>query len=78
MNIIKIQRIEDFGEDYYIRLLTVGKYSLVTFIFSWSNWSSGPYFQIAGGLNSIFYAMFWIGRLGLEVRILDQDYRIKN
>lgn len=80
VKIFKYDHLRDFGDDYHFRFITVGKYTLFNVILSWSDYGGWPYFQVSGGLGygSLLMALFSFGKAAIEVRLLDEDYRVKH
>ena len=82
MNLIKFSKREDFGVDYYVQILNLGKNfprplknrSLLQFSFGWMEFPSGPYLQIIMGSNGLFGLIFMLYKFSFDLDILSRTW----
>lgn len=74
MSIIKFNKRQDFGTDYYVQVLNIRRWSLLQVYVSWNDYASLPYLQITFGSNGFFTFMLWIAKFGLGVNILTRTW----
>ncbi len=80
--LIKFMHKKDYGNDYYVQVLNIKKYSLFQASVSWSDYGMFPYLQITMGSNGLFGFMLCLGKFGIDFDILSRtysfDYYLKN
>ncbi len=80
--LIKFIHKKDFGNDYYVQVLNIKKYSLFQASVSWSDYGMFPYLQITMGSNGLLGCMLCLGKFGIDFDILSRtysfDYYLKN
>ena len=74
MSIIKFNKRQDFGTDYYVQVLNIRKWSLLQVSVSWNDFASFPYVQIKSGSGSLLSIIFWAYKFGFDVDILSRTW----
>jgi hypothetical protein len=74
MNLIKFNKKEDFGTDYYIQILNIKRISLLQISVSWNDYPSWPYLQIKSGTGDVLDILFWAYKFGIDVTILGRTW----
>ena len=74
MSIIKFNKREDFGTDYYVQVLNIRKWSLLQVSVSWNDYASLPYLQITFGSNGFFSILSWVGKFGFDADLLSRTW----
>ena len=79
--LIKFMYREDYGNNYYVQVLNIKKYSLFQASVSWSDYGMA-YLQITMGSNGLFGFILCLGKFGIDFDILSRtysfDYYLKN
>lgn len=81
MDLIRFNHLEDFGHEFYIQVLNMGRHapkwmrrSLLQFSVSWNDYPSWPYIQIT--LNGASLSMlFWVYKFGFDIDILSYTWK---
>jgi hypothetical protein len=72
---------EDYGNDWYVQVLNIKKWSLFQASVSWSDFGM-LYLQVTMGSNGLFGFMLCLGKFGIDFDILSRtynfDYYLKN
>jgi hypothetical protein len=74
MSIIKFNKKEDFGTDYYVQVLNIRKWSLLQVSVSWNDYASLPYLQITFGSNGFFSILSWVYKFGFDVDLISRTW----
>jgi len=79
--LIKFMYREDYGNNYYVQVLNIKKWSLFQASVSWNDFGM-LYLQITMGSNGLFGFMLCLGKFGIDFDILSRtysfDYYLKN
>ena len=79
--LIKFIHKEDYGNNYYVQVLNIKKWSLFQASVSWSDCGM-LYLQVTMGSNGLFGFMLCLGKFGIDFDILSRtysfDYYLKN
>jgi hypothetical protein len=75
MSLIKFNRKEDFGTDYYVQVLNVKGWSLLQASFSINDFPGWPYIQIKSGSGSGLSILLWVHKLGFDLDLLSRTWR---
>ena len=79
--LIKFMYREDYGNNYYVQVLNIKKWSLFQTSVSWNDFGM-LYLQITMGSNGLFGFMLCLGKFGIDFDILSRtysfDYYLKN
>ncbi len=79
--LIKFIHKEDYGNNYYVQVLNIKKWSLFQTSVSWNDFGM-LYLQITMGSNGLFGFMLCLGKFGIDFDILSRtysfDYYLKN
>ena len=79
--LIKFMYREDYGNNYYVQVLNIKKYSLFQASVSWNDYGM-LYLQMTMGSNGLFGFMLCLGKFGIDFDILSRtysfDYYLKN
>ena len=75
MSLIKFNRKEDFGTDYYVQVLNVKGWSLLQASVSWNDYPSWPYIQIKSGSGSGLSILLWAHKLGFDLDLISRTWR---
>jgi len=74
MSIIKFNKREDFGTDWYVQVLNIRKWSLLQVSVSWNDYASLPYLQITFGSNGFFSILSWVYKFGFDVDLISRTW----
>jgi hypothetical protein len=74
MNLINFKHREDFGDELYVQILNIKRWSLLQVSVSWNDYPGMPYLQITFGSNGFFSILFWIYKFGLDIDILSRTW----
>jgi hypothetical protein len=74
MSIIKFNKREDFGHDWYVQVLNIRKWSLLQVSVSWNDYASLPYLQITFGSNGFFSILSWVYKFGFDVDFISRTW----
>ena len=79
--LINFMHKEDYGNDWYVQVLNIKKWSLFQASVSWSDFGM-LYLQVTMGSNGLFGFMLCLGKFGIDFDILSRtyifDYYLKN
>ena len=79
--LIKFMYREDYGNNYYVQVLNIKKWSLFQASVSWSDFGM-LYLQVTMGSNGLFGFILCLGKFGIDFDILSRtysfDYYLKN
>ncbi len=79
--LIRFMYREDYGNNYYVQVLNIKKWSLFQTSVSWNDFGM-LYLQITMGSNGLFGFMLCLGKFGIDFDILSRtysfDYYLKN
>ncbi len=76
MKLVQFNRDEDWGQDYYLKLLFNARYALIQLNASWSVYSSWPYLQIQFGQGGLFAAFGQIYKLGFSIGFIERTWNL--
>ena len=74
MSIIKFNKRLDFGNDYYVQVLNIRKWSLLQVSVSWNDYAATPYLQITFGSNGFFSILSWVYKFGLDISLISRTW----
>jgi hypothetical protein len=74
MNLINFKYREDFGDEWYVQILNIKRWSLFQGSVSWNDYPGWPYLQITFGSNGFFGILFWVYKFGLSIDILSRTW----
>jgi hypothetical protein len=74
MNLIKFNHREDFGNDWYIQIINIKRFSLLQISVSWNDYPSWPYLQIKSGTGDVLDILFWAYKFGIDITILGSSW----
>ena len=74
MKLIKFKHREDFGHEWYVQILNIGKWSLLQASVSWNDYPSWPYIQIKSGTGSILSILFWVYKFGFDIGFIERTW----
>jgi len=69
LTLITLGHREDYGRDWWVRILHTQRWALVQFSVSWNDYPSWPYLQLKSGGGSLLDTLVWVWKLGLCVEI---------
>ncbi len=79
--LIKFMYREDYGNNYYVQVLNIIKWSLFQASVSWNDYGM-LYLQMTMGSNGLFGFILCLGKFGIDFDILSRtysfDYYLKN
>ncbi len=79
--LIKFIHREDYGNNYYVQVLNIKKWSLFQASVSWNDYGM-LYLQMTIGSNGLFGFILCLGKFGIDFDILSRtysfDYYLKN
>ncbi len=80
--LIKFMHKKDYGNDYYVQVLNIKKYSLFQASVSWSDYCMFPYLHMTMGSSGLFGFILCLGKFGIDFDIISRtysfDYYLKN
>jgi len=71
--LIRFMYREDYGNNYYVQVLNIKKWSLFQTSVSWNDFGM-LYLQITMGSNGLFGFMLCLGKFGIDFDILSRTY----
>ena len=77
MKLIQFGILEDFGKEYYMKILTTKKYTLLQASFGvgeYGEWIEFPCLQITMGYDKLFSFLLSIGKLGFTFDISGRNW----
>ena len=74
MKLIKFKHREDFGHEWYVQILHIGKWSLLQASVSWNDYPSWPYIQIKSGTGSTLSILFWVYKFGFDIGFIERTW----
>ena len=74
MNLIKFNKLVDYGTEWQVKILTNKKRSLLQVSVNWMDHPDWPFFQVRLGHGGIFNFVFWSYKFGFEMSILDRTW----
>ena len=72
--LIKYNHREDFGHEYYVQILNIGRWSLLQLSVSWNDYPSWPYLQIKSGSGSTLSILFWAYKFGFDIGLIERTW----
>jgi hypothetical protein len=72
--LIKYNHREDFGHEYYVQILNIGRWSLFQASVSWNDYPSWPYLQIKSGSGSTLSILFWAYKFGFDIGLIERTW----
>ena len=72
--LIKYNHREDFGHEYYVQILNIGRWSLLQASVSWNDYPSWPYLQIKSGSGSTLSILFWAYKFGFDIGLIERTW----
>jgi len=83
MDFIRFNHHEDFGHDFYIQILNIGRHvprwmqrSLLQLSISWNDYPSWPYIQFTFGGSGLLGVIFWVYKFGFDFDILSYTWKL--
>ena len=73
--LIRYNHREDFGHDWYVQILNIGRWSLLQVSVSWNDYPSWPYLQIKSGTGDVLSILFWAYKFGLDIDLMGRTWR---
>ena len=73
MKIIKFNHREDYGHDWYVRLLVTKQWALFQGSVSWCEYPGWPFLQIQSGSGVLLSIIFQAYKLGISVGFFDRE-----
>jgi hypothetical protein len=74
MSLIKFSHRRDFGDDFYVQIINIKRFSLLQISISWNDFKSWPYIQIKSGTGDVLDVLFWAYKFGIDVTILGRTW----
>ena len=75
MNLIQFKHRYDFGNEYYVQILNIKKYSLLQVSASWNDCAGWPYIQIQSGGGTVLSILFWAHKFGFDIDFISHTWR---
>ena len=76
MKLIKFNHQEDYGHDWYVRLLFTKRWALFQGSVSWCECPGWPFLQIQSGYGSLLNIMFNVYKFGISVSFIDRTWKL--
>ena len=73
--LIRYNHREDFGHDWYVQILNIGRWSLLQVSVSWNDYPSWPYLQIKSGTGDVLSILFWAYKFGIDIDLMGRTWR---
>ena len=73
--LIRYNHREDFGHDWYVQILNIGRWSLLQVSVSWNDYPSWPYLQMRSGSGDVLSIIFWVYKFGLDIDLMGRTWR---
>ena len=83
MDLIRFNHREDFGHDFYVQILNIGRsipkpfkrLSLLQVSVSWNDYPSWPYIQIHSGNGGLLNVIFWVYKFGIDIDVASRTWK---
>ena len=72
--LIKYKHREDFGHEWYVQILNIGRWSFLQLSVSWNDYPSWPYLQIKSGSGSTLSILFWAYKFGFDIGLIERTW----
>lgn len=76
MNLIKFDHQEDYGHDWYVRLVFTEKWALFQASVSWCDHPGWPFLQIKSGSGSLICIVFQTYKAGFTIGLLERTWKL--
>ena len=76
MKLIRFNHQEDYGHDWYVRLLFTKEWALFQVSVSWCECPGWPFLQIQSGLGAMLSIMFNVYKFGITVAFFDRTWKL--
>jgi len=74
MKLFKLTKIEDYGTEFWIRILYSDKWAIFQSAVSWYDYPEWPFVQIKMGQGYTFSFLFFCYKFGLSVDLLSRTW----
>ena len=76
MKLIKFDHQEDYGHDWYVRLLFTKRWAFFQGSVSWCEYPGWPYLQIKSGMGSLICILFQAHKFGLTIGLFERTWKL--
>jgi hypothetical protein len=76
MKLIKFNHQEDYGHDWYVRLLSTKRWAFFQGSVSWCEYPGWPYLQIKFGMGSLICILFQANKFGLSIGLFERTWKL--
>ena len=76
MKLIEFNHQEDYGHNWYVRVLFTKQRSLFQGCVSWSEYPGSPYLQIKFGMNELMNVLFQVYKLGISFGFFERTWKL--
>ena len=76
MKLIKFNHQEDYGHDWYVRLLFTKQWALFQGSVSWCEYPGWPYIQIKSGMGSLICIFFQVYKFGFSIGLFERTWKL--
>lgn len=76
MKLIKFNHKEDYGHDWYVRLLFTKRWALFQGCISWCEYSGWPILQIQFGMNGLISILFQAYKFGISIGLFERTWKL--
>ena len=76
MKLIKFHRDQDWGHDWYVRLLFTKQWALFQGCVSWCEYPGCPFLQIQIGMGGLISILFNVYKFGLTIGLFERTWKL--
>ncbi len=76
MKLIKFNHQEDYGHDWYVRLLFTKRWAFFQGSVSWCEYPGWPYLQIKFGMGSLICILFQAYKFGFSIGLFEHTWKL--
>ena len=76
MKLIKFNHQEDYGHDWYVRLLFTKRWAFFQGSVSWCECPGWPFLQIQSGSGAMLSIIFNVYKFGIAVGFFDRTWKL--
>ena len=76
MKLIKLSRQNDWGHDWYLKVLFTKRWALFQGWVSWCEYPGWPFLQIQIGMNGLISILFNVYKFGLTIGLFERTWKL--
>lgn len=76
MKLIKFNRDQDWGQDYYLQVLFTKRWALFQGCVSWCEYPSWPLLQIQFGMSGLMNILLQVHKFGFTIGLFERTWKL--